>query len=188
MMRNLFVFLVGVMLLCSAFALFSRATWGEPIGIDSLEPVYQEKAAVQGKAAVQEEVRAKKFVLVNEKGTPVGAFRTFEGQPGLMLNGQDKKVRAIFALDRSGGPGFVLFDENGKILAQFAIMGNEPRIVLRDKNKKLRALFALDKDGQPGLALFDGTGKLRAQFDIEGNEPRLVLLDENGKTAFQAPQ
>ena len=181
-MRNLFVFLAGVLLLGSAFALFSTATWGEPIGVDSLQTHVQEKAAVQ------EEVRAKKFVLVNEKGTPVGTFGTFEGQPGLLLHDQNKKLRAVFALEEDGRPMLALVDETGKFRAQFAIAGDEPQIVLWDKNKKRRALFALDKDGQPIFALLDRSGQLRAQFDIEGNEPRLVLLDGKGKTTFQAPQ
>ncbi len=120
------------MLLCSAFALFSRATWGEPIGVDSLQPVY-----AQEKAAVQEEVRAKKFVLVNEKGTPVGVFGVFDGQLSLMLYDQNKKVRAVLAVDKDGQPGFVLVDENGKIRVQFDIEENEPRLMLLDENGKV---------------------------------------------------
>ena len=146
--------------MCSAFALFSRATWGEPIGVESLEPVH-----VQRKAAVQEEVRAKKFVLVNEKGTPVGTFGVFNGQLSLMLHDQDRKVRAILAVDKDGQPAFVLLDENGKIRTQFDLEGNEPRLILLDEN-----------------------GKIRAQFHTEGNEPKLMLLDKNGKATFQAPQ
>ncbi len=159
-MRNLFVFLAGVLLSCSAFALFSRATWGEPIGVDSLEPVL-----VQGNAAVQEEVRARRFVLVNEKGISMGVFDTFGGQPCLMLHGENKKVRAIFGLDKDAQPGVALFDKNGKIRAQFDIEGNEPRVVLFDEN-----------------------GKIRARFGTEGNEPGLVLLDKDGKATFQVPQ
>ena len=132
MMRSLFVFLAGVMLLCSAFALFSRATWGEPIGVDSLRP-----PPVQEKAAIQEEVRAKKFVLVNEKGTPVGRFAMVNGQPGLVLHDQEKKVRAVLALDRNGEPGLVLFDKNVKTRAQFDLQENEPRITLLDEKGKV---------------------------------------------------
>ena len=119
------------MLMCSVFALFSVATWGEPIGVRSLQPVY-----VQEKAAVQETVRAKEFVLVNEQGAPVGTFGTFGGRPGLMLRDQTNKVRLVLGVDEGGQPGFALIDENGKIRAQFDIEGNASRLVLLDKNGK----------------------------------------------------
>ena len=164
-MRNLFVFLAGVVLSCSALALSSRVIWGEPIGVDALQPVpIQERPVVQERVAVQEEVRAKKFVLVNEKGTTVGVFGVFNGQLSLILNDQDKKVRAMLVVDGNGQPAFVLIDGNGKIRTQLDVEGNKPRIMLLDEN-----------------------GKTRAQLDVERNKPRLVLLDENGKAAFQAP-
>ena len=131
MMRNLFVFLAGVLLLCSAFALFSRATWGEPIGVDSLPP-----RPAQTRVAVQEEVRARKFVLVNEMGTPVGAFGVLDGQPSLKLFDQNKKVRLVLALDQDGQPAFVLTDENEKIRAQFDLEDNEPRLMWIDEKGK----------------------------------------------------
>ena len=160
-MRNLSVFLAGVVFSCSALALSSRVIWGEPIGIDSLRPTN-----VQAKAVVQEEVRAKKFVLVNEQGASVGAFGTSNGQPGLALYSESEKVRASFALDTNGQPGLVLFGES----------------------KKTRALFALDTNGQPGVVLFGENGKARAQFIMQKGEPRLTLLDGVGKVSFQTPQ
>ena len=134
MMRSLFVFLAGVMLLCSAFALFSRATWGEPIGVDSLRP-----PSVQEKAAIQEEVRAKRFVLVNDHGTPLGAFGVIDGQLSLKLFDQNKKVRLVLALDPNGQPGVVLADENERIRAQFDLEENKPRLMMLDENGKVMA-------------------------------------------------
>ena len=130
-MRNLLVFLAGVLLLCSAFALFSKATWGEPIGVDSLRP-----PPVQEKAAIQEEVRAKRFVLVNDHGTPLGAFGVIDGQLSLKLFDHNKKVRLVLALDQDGQPGFVLADENEKIRAQFDLEDNEPRLMWIDEKGK----------------------------------------------------
>ena len=130
-MRNLLVFLMGVSLLCSAFGLFSKATWGEPIGVDSLKPDFQ------GKAAIQEEVRAKRFVLVNEHGTPLGALGVIDGQLSFKLMDQNKKVRLVLALDPNGQPGVVLADENERIRAQFDLEENEPRLMLLDENGKV---------------------------------------------------
>ena len=130
-MRSLSVILASVALLCSTAALFSRVTWGEPIGVDSLGP-----PPVQGKVAVQEEVRAKKFVLVNEEGTSTAALGSVEGQPGLVLYDHNNKRRALIALDKDGQPGILLLDANGRIRAQFDIEGNEPRLVLLDENRK----------------------------------------------------
>ena len=183
MMRNPLVLLAGAILLCLATGLFSKAIWGEPIGIDSLRPT-----PIQAKAIVQEEVRAKRFVLVNEEGTTLGTFGALDGQPAIAMHDQNKKLRALFAIDSNGQPGLVLFGENGNAQAQLVMGRVEPRLVLQDQEKKARAVFALDKDGQPGLGFVDENGKHRAQFDIEGNKPRLVLFDENGKTAFQTPQ
>ena len=164
-MRNLFVFLTGVTLLGAAFALFSRATWGEPIGVESLTPVrVQEEPAVREEVAIPEEVRAKRFVLVDQKETPIGAFGVFNGQLSLVLHDQNKKIRAMLVVDTDGQPALVLIDANGKIRAQFDVENNEPRIRLLDAN-----------------------GKARAQLDVESNEAKLVLRDANGKAAFQAP-
>ena len=160
-MRNLFMFFAGVVFSCSVLALSSRVIWGEPIGIDSLRPTHP-----QGKAAVQEEVRAKKFVLVDEQGMSVGAFGTTNGQPRLALYGESEKVRALFALDPSGQPGLALFSES----------------------QKARAFFALDTNGQPGVVLFGENGKPRAKFIMQKGEPRLTLLDGVGKVSFQTPQ
>ena len=132
MMRSLFVFLAGVMLLCSAFALFTKATWGEPIGVDSLRPAPGRK-----RVAVQVEVRARKFVLVNEQGMAVGAFGVVDGQLLLMLRDQDKNVRAIFVVDQEGQPRIVFRDENGRPRAQFDIEENESRLMLLDENGKI---------------------------------------------------
>ena len=130
-MRNLFVFLAGVVFSCSVLALSCRVIWGEPIGVDSLRP-----ADVQGKITVQEEVRARKFVVVNEKGLPVGTFGVIEGQVSLGLFDQNKKVRLVLALDQHGQPGVALADENERIRAQFDLEENEPRLVLLDENGK----------------------------------------------------
>ena len=165
-MRNLLVFLMGVVLLCSAFALFSTATWGEPIGVDAMEPIYtEEKAPGAERPRVHGEIRAKRFVLVNEKGAPVGVFGMFNGQLSLLLHDQDKKLRAVLGVDRGGQPGFGLLGDNGKLRAQLDIDADEPRLVLLDKN-----------------------GKIRAKLDVEESEPRLMLFDENGNAMHQVPQ
>ena len=159
-MRNLLVCLAGGLLLGSAFVLFSRATWGEPIDIDALQPTH-----VRDNAAVQEEVRAKKVVLVNDMGKAVAVFGMFKDQPSLIMRDQNNKVRAVLALREAGQPQLVLFDGTGKRRAQFDTQASEPR-----------------------LMLFDGTGKCRAQFDTEKDEPRFMLFDADRNVTFQAPQ
>ncbi len=130
-MRNSFVLLASVFLLGSTVALFSKATWGGPLGADALPP-----ETIQPRAVIHEVVRAKKFVLVNEAGTPVGAFGVFDGQLSLLLHDNNQKPRAIVAVDKEGQAAFVLLDDNGTIRAQFDIEKNEPRILLLDENGK----------------------------------------------------
>ena len=102
-----------------------------------MKTFFQYAGVNKKRIAVQEEVRARKFVLVNEQGTSVGAFGVVDGQLLLMLRDQDKNVRAILAVDEDGQPGIVLLDENGKPRAQFDIEENKSRLMLLDENGKI---------------------------------------------------
>ena len=92
---------------------------------------------LQEKVAIQEEVRARKVVLVNEQGTPVAAFGMVGGQLSLALRDENKKVRAVIGVDQEGQPGVFMLDENGKIRAKFDVEENEPRLLLLDENGKI---------------------------------------------------
>jgi len=125
------MFLAGSLVLVSASLLFSRVTWGGPLGAGSLPTT-----GVQQQPAVQDVVRAKRFVLVDEVGATVGAFGVFDGQLSLLLHDKNQKARAVLAVDKEGQPALVLLDENGKIRAQFDIENNEPRLMLLDEKGK----------------------------------------------------
>ena len=111
----------------------------------------------------QNEVRASRFLLVDENG----------------------KGRAAFWL-KDGVPALDLCDENGAVRGSFAVSKEGPHLYLFDQTGKHRGDFSVSKDG-PLLALYDETGKSRVQFTVSKDGPGLAMYDENAKPLFFAP-
>jgi hypothetical protein len=106
--------------------------------IDTGRPVQ-----ARGGASVHRETRAKRFVLVDEKGKP----------------------RAILGMNKEG-PGLALPDENGKVRASIGVTGVGPVIALLDEGGNSRAVLRATTEG-PGLALLheNGSGRVLTSFD-----------------------
>jgi len=116
----------------------------------TLEP---RMAGAEGGAAAVNEVRAKKFVLVDDAG----------------------KVHAGLAPTKDGA-GLILFDEAGKTRAMLSVGA----LGLYDAEGKTRVMLSVGADG-PALGLFDAAGKTRAGLSVGAHGPGLVMADENGK-------
>ena len=152
---------------------------------------------LQPAEAAIDEVRAKQFVLEDEKGTPYAMLGTGENGPMLaFLDEKGKKnlvtltMEGLFLRDEKGNTrakllvgkdGAVLFlnDEKGNTRAKLGAF-DRPVLWLSDENGKLRAALDVDKDG-PSLELFDEKDKLRATLDVGKDGPALDLFDEKGK-------
>jgi hypothetical protein len=121
------------------------------------------KATAQAAKIVQDEIRARKFVLEDENG----------------------KTRAglVAGID---GPALALFDENGKMRIGMAAFEFGPGLSLSDENGKMRILVAALK-GMATMNLADENGKPRAKLSVPKEGPDLKLIDENGKVLWQAP-
>ena len=104
------------------------------------------------------EVRAKKFVLVDDKGT----------------------TRAVLGALKDGS-ALALQDENGNIRAALSAFKDEPGLMLVGENGKIRAMLDGYKDGS-GLRLRDENGNIRAALGASKDETALVLCDEKGDT------
>lgn len=120
------------------------------------------------KPGVQDEVRARRFTLVDNKGKIQG-FLGFSaiGSPTLFLF--DNPTVTLFDSERrprvqlAGGvieSGLRLYAKNGDALADLYIESGEwPRLALFDKSKRRRVALQVLPDGSPGLRLKEKDGK-----------------------------
>jgi hypothetical protein len=127
--RNLWI-LGGGVLMAGLLAL----VWPS---IESVRPVQ-----AQGYAKVSQEIKAKKFTLVDEQGMD----------------------RATLSIEKDGsGPDLVLIDKNYHIRAILGV----GKLILHDEKGFSRAYLSVGKGG-PSLGLLDekGKGKIIGQFDL----------------------
>ena len=111
-----------------------------------------------------DEIRAKKFVVVDNAGRERVALR----------GGVD-------------GQGLVLTDRNGRVRAGLTIDGDQPGLRMYDRNGKARMGLTLDYD-LPGLRLYDYSGRARAGLVINTDGPTLDFLDILGRHTHRYPQ
>lgn len=109
------------------------------------------------------ELRAQKFILVDDNG----------------------KTRAALSVSQAG-PGLGLLDANGVLRATLGVNMGEPMLGLFDRNGEPCAGLTVSKEGT-GLSLADEHGKLRAVLGVTKAGPELELYDENDKSLWKAP-
>ena len=125
------------------------------------------------------EVRARRFILVDEKGKTRAKLDVTEDGPWLGLYDDNGKTRAVLGMTKDGA-SLDLGDENGNLRAALVMYKNGPELSLRDENENLRAKLSVDKDG-PELSLCDENENLCAKLAIHKEGPKLRLLVKNGK-------
>ena len=84
---------------------------------------------------VPEEIRAKKFIVVDEKGKSRGGLGVSSDGPGLFLHDENGRIRAGLSAS-SAGPGLGLHDENEKLRALLSVTSEVTGLGLYDKNGK----------------------------------------------------
>lgn len=160
-----------------------------------------------GGGAWVNEVRAKRFVLVDDAGRERAMLDVLADGPRLALFDAAGKPRAWLSVDKDG-PVLGLGDENGKGRVVLAVDEDGPWLHLRDAAGKARValsvladlpvLHLLDAAGEirvwlsvrkggPGLHLFDENRKERATLTVRKNGPGLVLFDAAEKVIWTAP-
>jgi hypothetical protein len=72
------------------------------------------RARAQG-AGTAEQIRARAFILEDEKGESRAALSVTKGGPGLLLLDEKGESRAGLRVFKDG-PSLVLFDDNGKVI------------------------------------------------------------------------
>lgn len=141
---------------------------------------------IMGKSSpgvVFDEVRAKRYLLVDEKDKQRGIFGFSEkGEPGLGLKDQQGKTRSAFVMV-DGEPSLDIYDRQGKGRGQFCSnKDGELGLAVYDQQGRTRAVFGVNDLGEPSMGLLDQQGKIRGAFGLNDiGAPALSLYDHNGK-------
>jgi hypothetical protein len=97
------------------------------------------------------EVRAKRFVLEDEKGRSRIVMGFTDGDPDLTLYDASETERLSVSL--AGGEPTVYFADTKRIRLTLAIHDDAPIISLTDSYNNARMVYALDKTGDPVISL-----------------------------------
>ncbi|MEE8373917.1 MAG: hypothetical protein V3R87_09370 [Dehalococcoidia bacterium] len=161
-----------------------------------------------GGSGPEKELRASRFVLVDDKGAeraelsfgPHGPPRLIignkkpvegillglddDGSPFLIMGGREDKARIGMGIMESGKPHIGLWGSGAKkahIGLGFQSTGN-PQFLLRDVVGKTRIGLSVDKVGDAVLQLRDPSGRPRALLSASGGDnTSLILTDAKGK-------
>lgn len=147
------------------------------------------------------ELRARQFVLVDERGTVVGRLGPLHnGAMGLGFYEMGKKSRVLLSVDQEGGSSLSLIGKDGQGSLLLKADGTGATgLRLLDKQWKTRAALATWPDGSPFVQLTDREGKDRALLGyaevvvdgagelIKRSESSLVLLNGDRAILWRAP-
>lgn len=143
------------------------------------------RAQAQKPSEAGKVIRAREFILEDEKGETRATLDMVAGAPSLSLvGGEGKGGVALTATPY--GPTLVLVDGKGEMRVMLAVTEGAPMLWLYDKNGKRRAGLTVIEDGQ-GLVLQDEKGQARAGLFVSANGPGLNLYDEKGNAIWRAP-
>lgn len=153
----------------------------------------------QTKVRVEDEVRAKRFVLVNKNNEDTAELASYvDGSPWFSLNNEGAEISLIvdsvgprlsfWSKDRlnkiwltieEGGSPRLSLSRNLVPRAVLSVTADDgPSLNLYDKNDKRLAALAASETGVPALYLAGQDGVDRAWLEVAGNSPQLVFRDK----------
>ena len=125
------------------------------------------------------EVRARRFVLVDEEGQERATLSVDRHGPALRLLDRKGNLRVVLAVDKDG-PGLDLFDEKDNLSVVLGSNSDGVVLALADEEGKSGASLVAIKEGS-GLRLADKNGRTRARLATNNKAgPGLNLFDEEG--------
>lgn len=155
---------------------------------------------------VAKEIRANRFVLVDESGRTRALLDEQESGPGLRLFDEQGKRRAVLAVDKNGlrlglldehgvplvalrgdkGGEMALYDDNGK--KRFVLFAGKegPLLCFLDEQDKERFMLFMSEDG-PAMTMADKEGKYRVGMAVGKEGPGVEVLDGKGEIIWQTP-
>lgn len=147
-------------------------------------------ATSPGSGTVADEIRARRFILVDDAGRDHAALGIEPGgAAGLAFAGPDGKLRALLGIEGDGSGFLGLADRSGTLRVMLGAMEGSAGLNLADRAGKDRAGLVIAPDGTGGLTLSDPSGRARAVLALEpGGLAALEILDPAGKPAFRAPR
>jgi hypothetical protein len=150
---------------------------------------------------IAKEIRARQFVLVDERGTVLARLGALpHGAMGLGFYDAGKKSRVLLAVDPDGASSLSLIGRDGQSSLLLKADGEGAAgLRLFDKRWKIRASLATWPDGSPFLQLSDRDGKDRALLGytetmvtttgeiIKRPESSLILMNGDHTVIWRAP-
>jgi hypothetical protein len=149
-----------------------------------------ETTAIRARAqagGTAKEIRAKKFILEDEKGKVRTILAMSPIGPILGMYDENGKTRATLGMGKDGSALF-LGDEKGKHRAELGMAKDGACLVLRDENDKIRIGLGTAKNGLSlGLALADENDKLRfmaGKIEIVTQDGKTIVCPESSLVLF----
>jgi len=113
-------------------------------------------------AKTVEELRARRFVVVDQSGNSVGEFSALEGSSALMLSDATGAPRVVLSYGYDTPAGLSLRDGKRATRADLSLrLDNSVALDLFDKEGRLRATMGINSDGIPQATFQDQSGNSR---------------------------
>jgi hypothetical protein len=109
---------------------------------------------------VPEEIRAKRFLVMDPAGNAVGEFSATEGIPALKLSDPRGGARVVLSHGYDTGSGLAILDGKQRRADLSRRLDDSIALDLFDKEGKLRTVIALTGDGRPELVFHETGGKV----------------------------
>ena len=148
--------------------------WWRPVGVISTALLAALVFLGAQKSPVQEEMRAKRFVIVDAKGVTHGVLGFVQDEPTLVL-GAETSGGVALTTNPKEGTTLVITDNQGKRRTVLHGGPNGSALYLVDKTETARGVFVLRPDDTINLALYDKNKKARAGLSVAADGTPTVL-------------
>lgn len=147
-----------------------------------------ETATAQPTEAVSREIRARLFIIEDDKGRTRAMLGAFEDGSELQLSDENGKPRVVLIASKDESE--LQLQANGETHAWMHVSNSGSLLQLNDENGHYRLGLHVFKDG-PKLDLCDETmtasGKPRIEIDASKDDPKVQLYDAKGRILWKVP-
>jgi len=130
------------------------------------------------------EIRAQKFVVVDDNGKELAEFGIgSNGQPSMAVWNKGKSMVASMGMDNAGMPRFAFEKSSGEPLLELGVMdGRFPVFFLRNDKGERRLGMVVADGGSVGIGLYDRGKRDRCMLSLRRDgHPQITLKDDKGK-------
>lgn len=155
---------------------------------------------------LEDEVRAKKFYVINDAGKEIAMLASIDNLPMLVFYNSDGEIQMVIGLSHeqnphimmagegqvptvgisrqpSGDPQIILHSRAGT--STIGTIDGSPGVTVRSRTR-MRADMAVN-DSAATIALVDQNGKPRVGMRTSGSDAILLVADENGNPIATLP-